>query len=184
MSETPSSKPFSEEQAAILLLKHHGFVYRQARRFVPVPDLAEDVVQQVFVEFLKNPDQWDIQSDLRPLLTVITRRTAQRIWRERAKMLPDSLRQIAEFIRSELSDSPEDREQKEERVHALWSCLSKMAEPARQLITHYYFDGISTEQLAEQMQKKTDTVSKSIYRLREKLRDCIERTVRREDEHV
>lgn len=165
---------------ARLLLEYHGFVSRQARRFVAFADLAEDVVQQVFVELLRRPDHWDASVDLRPVLTVVTRRTAQAVWKERTRLLPDSLHRIAEYVQAELS---RDEYEPDDRIEALRDCLSKLPAGGRELIEHYYFDGVSTETLAERLQKKPNTVAKAIFRLRERLRICIERAIDGEPDH-
>lgn len=180
----PLPTTFSCEHASVLLMEHYGFVYRQARRFIALPDFAEDVVQQVFVEMLKTPDRWRHEVDLRPLLTVITRRTAQKIWREQAKILPDNLRQIADLIKSEFEENLTEIDSGEERIDALQQCMEKMSEPAQQLLMHYYYDGMTTESIARQMQKKSNTVYKAIFRLREKLRDCIEHATSKEGSRV
>lgn len=169
-----------EKTATTLLMKYHRFVFRQARRAMPIADLAEDVAQDVLVDFLGKADRWDLERDLRPLLMAMVRRSARSVWRSRAKMLPETLREIAEYIQSEFENDAEDCQRQDDRLDALRICLQKLPEPARKLITHYYFDGVSTRQLAEQMRQKADTVGKAIFRTREKLRQCIEKALKRE----
>ena len=172
-----SERPF-EQTAAALLVKYHRFVFRQARRAMPFPDLAEDVAQQTFVDFLAKADQWDLDRDLRPLLMTMVQRCARSVWRDRAKLLPESLQQIGEYVQKELSEIP--MEADDDRLSALRRCMQKLPEGGRQLISRYYFDGVATKQIAEELSKKADAVGKAIYRLREKLRLCIEQTMKTE----
>lgn len=173
-----------EEKVATMLVRHHGFIFRHARRCVPFVDMAEDVVQQVFVEFLKRADQWDLEADLRPLLLVITRRTAQTLWKKQAKMLPSSLLEIAEYIRTEFENDCPDSSSDSEKVEALQACVQTLPEQGKKLITLYYFEGVSTKKLAELMRRKGSAVAQAIFRLRERLRKCINTKLESETRHV
>jgi len=166
-----TGQPF-DQQAAALLMKYYRFVFWQVRRIMPFPDLAEDVAQQVFVEFLSHTERWDLNNDLRPVMTTLIRRCAAAVWRDRAKLLPDALRRIAEFVQQEQSDTPADGY--EEQISTLRRCLQKLPEGGRQLLVRHYFDGIPTKQIAAELSKKAGAVGKAIYRLREKLRLCME----------
>ena len=169
-----------EQKAAALLVKYHRFIYRRACYHLPFRHFAEDVAQQVCVEFLSKVDQWDFDSDLRPLLGGMVRNFALRLWRERAKECSESLRQIGKFVQCEMS---EDEPEADERLAVLRGCIQKMPENGRRLIIRHYFDDVSLKQLAEELQKKTDTVSKAIWRLREQLRACIVQTMKSEEYH-
>ena len=168
-----------EQKTVALMMKHHRFICRRARRAMPFRHLAEDVAQQVFVEFLSKANQWNLDEDLRPLLAVMVRNCALRVWRERAKEYPETLQEIGELVQRKMNETKTDTD--DERLAALRGCLQKLAENGRRLITRYYFDEVSLKQLAKELQKKDDTVTKSIWRLREKLRTCIEWTIKTEE---
>ena len=174
-----SELPF-EKTAAALLTKYHRFVFWQARRSVPFPDMAEDVAQQVFVDFLAKADKWDLEKDLKPLLTEMVKRSARTVWQKESKLMPEALQEIAEFVQRELND---ENETQEDRLTALRSCMQKLPEGGRRLITRYYYDGVSVEQIAGEIRKQTVAVGKAIYRVREKLRLCIEQTLKAEEHH-
>ncbi len=82
-----------------LLTTHSGFVRALALKLAPAPGLAEDVAQQVFLEFISKEASWDLSRDIRPLLAVMTRNVARRFWRERTHTLPEVQRELAEHIR-------------------------------------------------------------------------------------
>ena len=48
-------------KVAQLVLAHHGFVKGLAVRIAPWPGLADDITQQVFLEFLKKEAKWDLE---------------------------------------------------------------------------------------------------------------------------
>lgn len=174
----------SESQALKILLRHHGYVFRQARRFAILPDLAEDVVQEVFVELLRTPERWKVEKDLRPLLLVLTRRTAQKIWKAQAKHLPEGIRELAERLRLDFAKTDGEQLETPDRVDALRCCISKLSEQGRKLIADYYFDEVPLDTLSKQLEKKTNVVAQALYRLREKLRLCVETTLKQERRHV
>ena len=173
MSDRPHDK-----KATALLMKYHRFVFWHARCLIPFPDLAEDVAQQVFVEFLSHTDRWNLEDDVRPILKTLVHRCAVAVWRDRAKTLPDALSQITEFVQQEQNDNSIFRD---DQMAALRNCSQKLPQGARQLIARHYFDGISVKQIAKEIHQKAATVGKSIYRIREKLRHCIELTIKAEE---
>jgi hypothetical protein len=69
-------------RAAQAFLVHHAFVRSAATGNAPWPGPAEAIVQQVFPEFPGRGERWDLERDLRPLLTTLTRHVA--LWRELA----------------------------------------------------------------------------------------------------
>src|SRR5689334_8688214 len=107
-----------------------GFVRALALRFAPAPGLAEDIAQQVFLEFIAKADQWDLDTDPRGLLTVMTRNVALRCWRDRTRDLSGQLRELAEHIR-ELAEPEEVSWYGEEEKQALRRCLEKLPEKSR-----------------------------------------------------
>jgi Sigma-70 region 2 len=63
-------------EAARIFLSHHRFVKGVALRYAPWPDLMDDIVQQVFLEFMAKESKWDLSADARPLLATMTRHVA------------------------------------------------------------------------------------------------------------
>ena len=59
----------------------------------------------------------------------------------------------------------------------LRTCLQKLPEKSRELIQLYYYADVGTPQIAEQMEMKADTVCRALSRVREKLRECIQRQI-------
>ena len=174
-----NSRLDSEQRSAAFLLRYHSYVFRQARRFAPMPDIAEDIAQQVLTDFLSKADRWKLDGDPRPLLLTMSQRSAADIWRKQAKILPESLRKIAEYVQREFEDAPDVECEEALEIAALRHCMQKLPEEGRKLVTLYYFEDVSTKDLAEQLQKKCNTIAKAIFRLREKLRTCIEQTLKK-----
>ncbi len=151
---------------------HQPFVRALAVRFAPWPGLADDITQQVFLEFIGKAGQWDLQRDVRPLLAGMTRNVAMRAWREHTRTLPEQLSELAEHIR-QLAEQNDPTARGPEEIDALKRCLGKLPDKSKRLLElHYYLD-VSSVDIARQMQMNADAVRRALFRLREQLRRCI-----------
>jgi RNA polymerase sigma-70 factor, ECF subfamily len=166
----------NEASAAKIFLSHHGFVKGLALRHAPLPGLADDIVQQVFVEFLAKADQWDLNSDIAPLLATMTRHVALRYWREQTRKLPEVMQKLAEHVRR-IAEEQSVPPRYEEELSALRGCLDRLPDKSRMLIDLYYYASVPTHAIASQMSMKADTVRRALFRLRERLRECIEKSL-------
>ena len=165
-----------ETRAAQIFLSHHDFVKGVALKYAPWPGLMEDIAQQVFLEFMAKEQKWDLENDLRPLLATMTRHVAMRLWRDRTRQRPEVVQKLADHIRL-LAEESELPPRYEEEVGLLRGCLQKLPEKSRDLIQMYYYSDVSTPQIADQLEMKADTVCRALSRVREKLRECIQRQI-------
>jgi RNA polymerase sigma-70 factor (ECF subfamily) len=62
------------------------------------------------------------------------------------------------------------------RLAALRGCLEKLPQPSRRLLEERYGPGGSVKHLAEAGQRSVAAISQELYRIREKLLQCIETT--------
>jgi RNA polymerase sigma factor (sigma-70 family) len=166
-----------ETHAAQAFLGHHDFVKGVALKYAPWPGLVEDICQQVFLEFLAKEDRWDLGNDLRPLLATMTRHVAMRLWRERTRQQPEVVQKLAEHIR-QLAEEREAPPKYEEEISVLRSCLQKLPDKSRELVQLYYYNEVGTSEIAGQVNMKADTVCRALSRVRDKLRECIERSMK------
>lgn len=166
----------AETHAAQVFLSHHDFVKGVALKYAPWPGLMDDITQQVFLEFMKKEAQWDLSTDARPLLATMTRHIAMRQWRERTRQQPDVVQKLADHIRL-LAEDREAPPRYEDEIGVLRTCLQKLPVKSRELVELYYYNEIGTPQIAEQIDMKADTVCRALSRVREKLRECIERSM-------
>lgn len=163
----------SHAKVAQLIIAHHGFVKGLAVRIAPWPGLADDIAQQVFLEFLAKESKWDLETDVKPLLATMTRHVAMRCWRERTRQMPETVWKLAEHIRDLASaDVPDPRW--DDEVVALKRCLEKLPDKSRSLVDLHYFGGATTVEIADSMTVKADAVRQALCRLRGQLRTCIE----------
>ena len=155
---------------------HQGYVRSLALRFAPSPGLAEDITQQVFLEFLAKQDRWDLESDVRPLLKSMTRNVALRHWRERTRSLPEHVRELAEHIRG-LAAGTDVPWYTEEEAEALRTCLEQMPEKSKRIVHVRYSLGLNSTEIGTRLQMNAAAVRRALLRLREQLRKCVRKTL-------
>lgn len=155
-----------------VVTSHGGFVRALALRLAPMPGLAEDIAQQVFLEFIGKADQWDLARDVKPLLAVMTRHIASRCWRERMRTSPEVQQAVAEHIR-QLAEGRDLSWFDEEEKSVLKRCLERLPEKSRQLIDWHYYLELSSVDMASRLGMNADAVRRALFRLRQQLRRCM-----------
>lgn len=151
---------------------HVGWVYTLAIKYAPSPDVAEDVAQQVFLEFLKKQHTWDLDSDVRPLLAEITRLVAKRFWQERCRQMAPEVQALAEHVRM-LAEEREFSPIRDEEKDALTRCLEKLPDKSKHLIRTRYYLGANSSEIAGKLDMTPGAVRRALFRLRTKLRQCV-----------
>lgn len=166
-----------EKQAARLYLNHHPVVLNVAFRAAPLPGMAEDIAQDVFMEFVTHADRWDLTRDVEPLLVRITQNVALRYWQERKKNFPPKLMEIARELQKEMeTDACADG--REKSICALTLCLEKLSPQSRRTVDLYYRDSLDMRQIGDAMKISPNAARLSMFRIRNTLRACIERILR------
>jgi RNA polymerase sigma-70 factor (ECF subfamily) len=168
----------AEPTVESLAATHAGFVRALALRFAPAPGLAEDIAQQVFLEFLAKAAQWDLTRDVQPLLAGMTRNVARRCWRDYTHKLPEQTRELAEHIRA-LAEDQDVCWHDEEEASALRQCLDRLPDKSRQLVELHYFLDLTSVDIAARMAMNADAVRRALFRLRAQLRKCIQNVLAR-----
>ena len=152
------------EDTEILLrnaMEHHGAaVYRLALcRMQSVQD-AEDVYQDVFLRLLdQDITHWD-GDHLRAWLLRVTINCAKKLhaapWRRRTEPLSETLE----------APSPEGE--------ALWEELRRLPDKYRTVLHLYYYEDMTTEEIARLLDRSPATVRSQLMRGRDRLRVLLE----------
>jgi RNA polymerase sigma-70 factor, ECF subfamily len=165
-----------EPRIAEIIEGHGHFVRSLALWLAPASRLAEDITQQVFLEFVAKSDQWDLSRDVKPLLATMTRNVALRCWRDKTRAMSAEMRGLAEHIRA-LAEGSEVEWYRPEEQTALQQCLEQLPEKSRRFIQLHYDLGLSSVEIAAQMRMTADAVRRALFRLRGQLRKCIRATL-------
>lgn len=174
----------TDNAAAQAFLAEHAFVRSVAIRAAPWPDLVDDIVQQVFLEFMRKSGQWDLERELRPLLATMTRIVAIRHWRTATRNQPEKLLQLADHLRQLAECGEDDSPMEEHQVSALQRCLRELPDRSRTIVELHYFSGMTTREIGNQIEMNPDTVCRALSRVRDSLRQCLRKNQIQSFNHV
>lgn len=178
----------TQSRAAEIFLANYDFVMRCAFRFAPLPDSVDDVIQDTFREFVQHFHRLTITEDARPLLMGITKNVALRYWQKRQRERSKTVQLIGDYFweaanrQAEETESVDDREWHRREITMLEFCLDKLPKRGREIIDSYYYQGKKVAEIAAQYQKSASGVKQYLFRLRSKLRDCLNRYGKRQVE--
>jgi RNA polymerase sigma-70 factor, ECF subfamily len=141
------------------------------------PGRADDLAQQVFLTAWKRLQELDNDVPFWPWLESITRNHLLNEWRrvQRERGLKQRYTQawLARMESEEYGEQESD--QIELQVECLRECMQQLPEKMKDLVRMRYEENCSSEQIASRMGRSSDAVRQTLVRLRDKLRDCVER---------
>ena len=140
-----------------LVTQNENRLYRAALAILGDPHEAEDAVQDAFVRYLEKAPR-DLENHSAWLMRVLVNGCKSRLrlaWR-RVGPLPETLP----------APGPEEREELEE--------LFSLPPEDRAVIHLHYYEGYSTDEIAQIMSRRPGTVRSRLFRARERLKKLLE----------
>ena len=140
-------------------------------------ELVEEVLQETYVTAFEKLAQYRPQGTFRPWLRTIARNHLFAHWRERRRLAEFDGDLLDQLIADDGLDGMErDDERLEQEGARLAVCLERLPERARMLLERRYCEEQPLAQLAQQFKRSAATLSVTLFRLREQLRRCVERS--------
>lgn len=158
-----------------VLLPHLAGLLAYSRAICGDFHAAQDVVQETALVAYRNLERLFAEVDFGTWLKAIARRQALAARRKLGRH-PLAAEGVLESVYdSELAhDSPHQQ--------ALRECLEKVPPDGRELIHIRYAEGRSIGEMATRTKTNVDTLRWRMYRLRQALRECVERRLRQEEQ--
>lgn len=159
-----------------LLVEEHQ---KAIRAFVAAriddPFEAQDMAQEVFLVAYRKLDEFDSTRPVRPWLCGIANNLVRNHWQKRrAATLDEADGDVFGLLAAEV-----------ERMNTAWHdssildslelCLERLNESARELLRLRYEDGLGISEIRNSVGGQHSAITMRLHRLREQLRDCIER---------
>ena len=145
---------------------------------LPVAHLVDEITHETFVFAYHHIQEFTTGTAVRAWLRAIAsnkiRAEIERYCREERNRL-----HYAEHLQIEIALSENESETSRE-VEALNQCLEKVPPHQRELITLKYHDEHSTADIARRVQRSLAWVRTTLCRLRQELRECLKRTIAKE----
>ena len=148
--------------------KLYGVVLRILRRH----DLAEEVMQETYLKVWSSAGQFD-PAIANPMtwMVAIARNRAIDIVRRRAEASIEE--EPAAMDAAADTPNPLARREFSEELKRLLACLGKLDTERRRLLLMAYYDGVSREQLAAQLQTPVNTIKTWLRRSLIEVRECL-----------
>lgn len=157
------------------ITSHQPMLHGYIRSLLPDADRASDVLQETNLVLWRSASEFTQGENFGGWARKVAYYQILAYYRDhqREKLLFD-----AELV-SVLADASEQQFARErDWKTALKNCLQKLTEHQRRLIQERYLPGGSVQRMAEESGRPVGSVSQSLYRIRENLRQCIDAQLR------
>ena len=148
----------------------HGFVLS----LVSNNSDAEDLLQQVCVTLWEKRSQFQLGTNFLAWARKIARYQALNLWRKQKRRPQES-----ELLDEHLSQIVVERSQERElefvrHRRALQSCMERLPDRQREVVSAHYFDGKAIPEIADEFGLKANAVSQLLFRARAGLISCVQ----------
>ncbi|MBD3675228.1 MAG: sigma-70 family RNA polymerase sigma factor [Planctomycetaceae bacterium] len=170
----PHTDPVQTEEHVQLIAQAQRRLYAFILALVRRPSDAEDILQETNVVLWRKRETYESGTDFFAWAFAIARR---QVMASRSRQSRQRLRFDDELVEKIATTAGTESSHYDRRDAALRACLQKLTASQRTLISRRYQPDVAVNSLAEEVGKTAKAVSESLRRIREKLRQCIERTL-------
>ena len=153
-------------QCEVLFVRRNTRVYRFVLRLVGNEALAEDLVNEVFVDVWRDASRFQGKSQVSTWILAIARFKALSSLRRRKD---DVLDEAAAEVIPDTADDPEIALQKLDRVTILRECMSHLSRDHREIIDLVYYHDKSVTEVAEIVGVPCNTVRTRAFHARNRM---------------
>lgn len=159
----------------ILYDRHAGLVYGIALKVLENPQEAEDLTQDIFLNFVKIGSYEPSRGSLRTYLAILTRSRA--VDRVRSRSNTRELLKKWGHSREEetATDSLLEKVSRSEQSQEVKAALAQLSDEQQQILRMAYYDGLSQSEIANQLEIPLGTVKararRGLLKLRQALTD-------------
>jgi RNA polymerase sigma-70 factor (ECF subfamily) len=141
---------------------------------------AEDVLQEVWLRLAAEVEKGTVLENQSAWCRGVARNLARRHWekQQKAKVIADSAVLEAFLDRVDLAFAEAEQGEDDHgaaRRQALQDCVAKLPEHSRHLLSLRYERRLSMDEVARELGRGFDAVTKALYRLRQGLLLCVRR---------
>ncbi|MDF2627959.1 MAG: polymerase ECF-type sigma factor [Symbiobacteriaceae bacterium] len=181
MSRPENARIAADREAAIeLLMQEYGTkVLHLAYYYLKDRHLAEDVAQEVFIKAYKHWDSFRGDSSAYTWLYKITvnlcRDKARSAWWRRLlpSEEPRATNSPAGYETPAMEEGPEEAALKSDQREALMKYVMKLPEAYREVVVLFYYQDLSTVEIAEITDQNENTIKTRLFRARAMLKEML-----------
>lgn len=158
------------------MVAHGDAIYSLCVRTLRDPDLAEDVLQQTFLEAHRDLATFQARAAPRTwLFGIAIHRCQDAIRKRRRRDAREEPGDDGVVALPDPADGPSAFLEKQQRFAALESCLERLSEDASMAVQLRFLIGMTFEEMAKQLGAKADTLQTRVMRAMPVLRRCMTR---------
>lgn len=152
----------------VLFRKYYAELVRLAFFYTKSPDIAEEVVQEMFIGLWQNRKKINIHTTVKSYLCISVKNTALN------KIKSDKTRQMYESqYTKNISDDQSEAERLEELKKAVYKAIENLPEKCKNIFELSRFDGLTYQEIADYLQISKKTVENQMGIALKKLRHFI-----------
>lgn len=141
--------------------RYHQAVFRFAYRLTAREDLAEDITQECFLAFVRNPQRYDrARGSVKTYLFAIARHLALKQYRDEREHQPLEDEEIAAQVPGETW----------EVSSAVAQAVAALPQLQREALVLFEYEGFTLEEIAEVVSAEVGAIKSRLRRARESLR--------------
>lgn len=141
-----------------LYRKYKNPIYYYIYSIIKIPAATEEIMQDIFTEFISRIDTIKTQGNFRNWLYVSARnRAINYLKREKIRRNPATTQ--IELVEPQPSDQPEEPLVKAEETKRVNACLSQLPDEQREVILLKIYNGLSFKEIAQLINESIGTIS-------------------------
>lgn len=161
-----------------LVLLHQGRVRAYLGRFVRIPDVVDDLAQDVFLSAFRTLHSFKDEAPFDIWLIGIARHRALDFLRSESRRHARLANRLESALQNWHADRLESETGQDARrlaeMQALRECLKALPENSSQLVQAHYFAGRTSAELARTFGRSESAVRMALLRIRQVLRQCVQ----------
>lgn len=164
-----------DEALRLLMSVHANEIYRFCHRMLNDPVLAEDVLQQVFLEAYRDLGRFSGRAFRAWLFSIARLRALDAVKRRKRENRHPAAHEAATELHSEQTPTSTEFMEDAQIGQALIECLSKLSPETREAVILRFQEGLSYDEMAQLCGEKPNTLQVRVSRALPVLRRCLER---------
>jgi RNA polymerase sigma-70 factor, ECF subfamily len=166
--------PEETEQFVQLLTAHQSMLYAYIRSLLPNSQGVQDVLQETNMVLWRRSEEFEAGSNFVAWACKVAYYQVLAFYRDHKR---DSLVFNVELVSLLAKKNEEKLANSHNLQRALSCCLSKLPEQSRHLIQQRYASGGSVQTIAAEQGRSVGAVSQTLYRIRQLLQECVQKTL-------
>ncbi|QDT88660.1 sigma-70 family RNA polymerase sigma factor [Gimesia algae] len=167
-------KPDEIEQFVQLLTAHQSKLYAYIRSLLPDSQAVQDVLQETNLVLWRRSEEFEAGSNFVAWACKVAYFQVLAYYRDHKR---DSMVFNVELVEMLAKQNEEKLAGAQDLQRVLTRCVSKLPEQSRNLIQLRYASGGSVQSIAEAQGRSVGAVSQTLYRIRQLLQECVQKTL-------